>query len=216
MHTVRAQGNETRTKLCPLKVAYAVGLYIGGHTSPEAAEEAGLIKSSLANILRRLDVMRTRGEGARQTQIEQGKTSIIARRRILEREYTPKEAFFAQEELCEKWGICRSTLRRDLRAISYTLDASTARILSEWGGLRAYHEAQRKVAWLRRQKEEPMHKIADNIGVSKTTAYHLLEKWDERKEGSDDGVMDHVDDEQHIPRGGASGGITEHESTDVV
>jgi len=183
MHTVRTQGQTARTRKSPLPIAFGVAIYIAGHPSPEAAEVAGVPETTLANILRRLGVMRSHAEATRQRRYENGDVSatLPARRAILKREYTRQEAHQQFEELCERFGVSGPTLRKDMRAIGYTYDQGTARAVARWGSLKAFHQAQRRAAHLRNQKDMSYRSIGEELGCAMQTARRLVDRWEERK-----------------------------------
>lgn len=183
MHLIQARGQTARTMKDPLAVAFGIAVYIGGHPSPEAAEVAGLPETTLANILRRLGVMRSHAEATRQRRYENGDVSatLPARRGILKREYTRQEAHQQFEQLCERFGVSAATLRKDMRAIGYTYDQATARSVARWGSLKAVHKAQRRAGYLRNEKDLDYRSIGEELGCAMQTARRLVDRWEERR-----------------------------------
>jgi len=180
LHTVRANGETSRTKHDPLEVAYGIAAYVSGQPASDAAEGLSIPSGTLSNILRRHDLSRSPSEAGCQRAADEGRATKVARQRIIEREYTPVESYLKQEEIAERFDVSESTITKDRSAIGYTLCRSLRRSLARWGSKRSYIEHQRKAALLR-EKGYSYREIQEEIGCSMPTARRLVRKFRERK-----------------------------------
>lgn len=180
MHTIRANGTTSRTSHEPLEVARGIAAYVAGQSAMDAAEGLSIPGGTLGNILRRHGLIRSRSEAGCQKAANKGKATKVARRRIIERKYTPVESYLKQEEIAERFGVSESTITSDRSAIGYTLCRSLRRSLARWGSKRSYLEHQRKAALLR-EKGHTYREIQDEIGCSMPTARRLVRRFRKRK-----------------------------------
>jgi len=183
MHTIRANGTTSQTKHPPLEVVKGIAAYVSGQPASDAAEGLSIPSGTLSNILRRHGFIRSRSEAGCQAVINESEgpsATKVARRRIIEEEYTPVQSYLQQEELAERFGVSESTITKDRSAIGYTLCRSLRRSLARWGSKRSYLEHQRKAALLRR-KGRTYQEIQEEIGCSMPTARRLVRRFHERK-----------------------------------
>jgi len=188
MHTIRAQGASARTQGDPFAYAFAVAIYLAGHPIDESAEAAGVPYSTLASTLGRMGLRRSRSEALAEHVIQNGTVPLPARRGILQRDYTRFEAYEARRELAEQWGVTVETVRRDRKAVGMELTEAETNAISRWGSVKAWHQAQRRAALLRRQRGLLMREIADEIGCTRDTVRSLIDRWDARKGSNDDSL----------------------------
>lgn len=177
-HTVRAQGRTANTECDPVTVAAAVGLYLIGHSTTQVEERVGIAKGTLYCLLDRLGITRDRSEGQIHSWADRGTVSAVARRRIIERDYTRQEAHHAQGELAERFDVTKRTIRRDLTAIGYSYTQKEAMAASEWGSLTRWRKKQREAAVLVRHRGLTQEEAAQEMGVNKNTVGALLEVYD--------------------------------------
>jgi transposase-like protein len=181
MHTIRANGQTSRTKHDPLDVARGIAAYVAGQPATDAAGGTSIPHSTLSNILRKHGLIRSHLEASCQRVArEEDRPTPVARQRIIEREYTPVKSYLNQEELAERFGVSESTITKDRSAIGYTLCRSLRRSLARWGSKRSYLEHQRKAALLRK-KGYTYKEICRELGCSMPTARRLVRKFRERK-----------------------------------
>lgn len=180
MHTIRANGETSRTKHPPLEVTKGMAAYVAGQSASEAAEDTSIPSGTLSNILRRHGLTRSPSEAGCQRAVDEGRATKVARERIIEREYTPVQSYLQQEELAERFDVSESTISKDRSAIGYTLCRSLRRSLARWGSKRSYLEHQRKAALLR-EKGHTYREIQEELGCSMQTARRLVRRFRERK-----------------------------------
>jgi len=187
-HTVRAQGASARTQGDPLDYAFAVAIYLAGHPIEESAKQAGVPYSTLASTLGRMGLRRSRSEGLAEHAVDNDRVPLPARRGILRRDYSRFQAYEARHELAEQWGVTVETVRRDRKALGMELTEAETNAIAHWGSVKAWHQAQRRAALLRRHRGLKMREIADEIGCTRDTVRCLIDRWDARKSSSDESL----------------------------
>lgn len=185
MHIVRARGNTARTRLHPLRVCISVALYLKGGSVQTSANKTGLGYSTLFDMLGRLGVRRTKAEAERARRVREGKASLVARRRLIEKEYTPAEALRKREEIASRFGVSVKTIDRDRKAIGYRYSDQNARIVLEHGSIAEYRRMQRRAALLRKRGEE-VKDVAETLGVCPDSVRNMIERYEARRGQSDE------------------------------
>jgi len=182
MPHLTANGHTSHTQYEPEAITEAICRYLAGESSNEAAAAAGMPAATLRHTLRRHDLIRTKTEATIQEWVDEGKASPVARRRLIKRDYTKYQANHRVEELAERFGVCRKSIRRDLRAIGYDISRSEQSIIREWGSFRKWREAQRQAALLVRKREWTKTRAHEHMDITFRTLQRLLSAWDERRE----------------------------------
>lgn len=181
MPHLRANGYVSHTQHDPETITEAICRYLAGNSAGDASEAAGMPSATLRHTLRRHDLIRSKSEATIQTWIDRGKVSAVARRRLIEREFSKYEANDKVDELADRFDVHRKTIRRDLRAIGYEITKSEQAIIREWGSFRQWHEAQRRAALLVRKRGWTKTRAAEKMDIDFRTLQRLLSARDERR-----------------------------------
>lgn len=181
MHTVRAEGQTARTELDPTIVALAVGLYLIGFGTPKVSRMVEISRSTLKNLLRRLNLLRTKAEAGMCRNAQNDRVHRAARRHVIQREYTRQETHKNKREIANRFGVSRSTINRDLEAIGWKYTPRKGRMVKNWGSVKAYYRAQRRAAVLTRKRGWSQAEAAEDLEVCQSTVHNMLKRYDERK-----------------------------------
>jgi len=182
MHTIRANGHTSRTLHPPLMVAIAISAYVAGQSIHESAAESDLPPGTVRAILHRHDLIRSKTEAMVQYWINRGKASQVARRRLIEREYSRFEAHDRRDELADHFDVHPRTIRRDLEAIGYGISRAEAAIQQHWGSFAQWQKMQRRAALLVRHRGWTKTRARKEIGCTISALNTLLDAYDERKD----------------------------------
>lgn len=182
MPHLTANGHTSHTQHDPEVITEAICRYLAGQSASAASEEAGMPGATLRHTLRRHDLIRSKTEATIQRWVKDGKVSVVARRRLIKREHTRREANDRVEELAERFSVHPKSIRRDLRAIGYDISKSEQAIIREWGSFREWREAQRRAALLVRKRDWTKKRAREEMDISFRTLQRLLSAWDKRKD----------------------------------
>lgn len=185
MPHIRANGHTSHTQHPAPVVTEGICRYLAGQPGKAAAEEAGMPAATLLHTLRRHDLIRSKSEAWIQKWVDRGKASMVARRRLIEREYSKNEAWDQLDELANQFAVCEKTIRRDLRSIGYDLSRSEVAIVREWGSFQGWRKAQRRAAVLVRKRDWTKKRACEEMNITFRTLQRLLSAWDKRKEGGE-------------------------------